>query len=102
VIKVYAAIGLSLAAALAGDCLARHQRSVSSSSATTVVDSDTASCATACARLRALDCASGTPSPAGVSCEARCEAYQGFAPWNLACRTGASTCAESDACEAKP
>jgi len=55
-------------------------------------------CPAACARLRALGCAAGSPTPAGRTCEAWCDATErtGYATMHPACVAVARDCDEAD------
>lgn len=54
-----------------------------------------------CARMRALGCAEGHPTPNGQPCEVVTENVQGlpYAAMDLGCRTGASSCAAANGCK---
>ncbi len=67
----------------------------------TTEDAGTASCASACERMRALTCALGQPTKRGASCETVCDnvwANNGGKGFPVACLTNVRTCAEAEAC----
>lgn len=58
-------------------------------------------CKEVCAHYRQLGCKEGDPTPKGATCEQVCDNFQtsGVAKWNLPCRLGVKSCAETSACE---
>lgn len=60
-----------------------------------------ATCADVCANGNELGCPFAQKTPAGATCETVCANNQaaGIAPWNLGCRTSATSCAAIDACQ---
>lgn len=60
-----------------------------------------ATCETACARLRQLNCAEARPTAEGATCEQVCQNVMdsGVITWHLDCRTLAASCKAIDACE---
>ena len=57
-------------------------------------------CVSACARLAALGCRAGQPTPKGRPCTDVCEraASSGVIEWDVACIARAQTCDETEGC----
>jgi hypothetical protein len=58
----------------------------------------TSACEAACSTLRALECPWAAPTPAGATCEQRCEKRekQGYDTGHPECVASATTCLEAD------
>lgn len=84
---------IAIAAVLAGAC---------SSAVIQPKPPHEASCADACAHLRALGCESGELTDDGASCEDVCENLEAAnlpgARWPVSCVLGAESCSAADRC----
>jgi hypothetical protein len=64
------------------------------------VDAGVATCETACARLQAMGCRSGDPTPRGAPCVEVCRNTEesGLVSWGVECVTRAMSCSSADTC----